>query len=161
MSSRWSLLGLLSWCLIFYLKPLQFIWPGAEGRIPGRQFNIKMTSYQYRKSHRGDKTILRPSYLHNGVSYTGKTTSLYWIGALYISSSDAWSSLSCRDLTAWQPWQQGSWDQYGAHLGPTGPRWAPCWPHELCYLGGYQDSSPSTGCQTTCGHIRYSRSPRY
>ena len=23
----------------------------------------------------------------------------------------------------------------GAHLGPTGPRWAPCWPHKLCYLG--------------------------
>ena len=22
-----------------------------------------------------------------------------------------------------------------AHLGLTGPRWAPCWPHELCYLG--------------------------
>ena len=21
------------------------------------------------------------------------------------------------------------------HLGPTGPRWAPCWPHELCFLG--------------------------
>ena len=37
--------------------------------------------------------------------------------------------VSCR------PWQQGSWDQHGAHLGPTGPRWAPCWPHELCYLG--------------------------
>ena len=41
----------------------------------------KMTSYQYRKSHCGDKTILRPSYLHNGISYTGKMTSLYWIGA--------------------------------------------------------------------------------
>ena len=26
--------------------------------------------------------ILRPSYLHNGISYTGKTTSLYWIRAL-------------------------------------------------------------------------------
>ena len=25
--------------------------------------------------------------------------------------------------------------QHGAHLGPTGPRWAPCWAHELCYLG--------------------------
>ena len=25
--------------------------------------------------------------------------------------------------------------QHGAHLGPTGPRWAPWWPHELCYLG--------------------------
>ena len=48
----------------------------------GPRFNIKMTSYWYRKSHCGDKTILRPSYLHNGISYTGKTTSLYWIGAL-------------------------------------------------------------------------------
>ena len=28
-----------------------------------------------------------------------------------------------------------AWGQHGAHLGPTGPRWAPCWPHELCYLG--------------------------
>ena len=49
---------------------------------PGPRFNIKMPSYQYRKSHCGDKTILRPSYLHNGISYTGKMTSLYWVGAL-------------------------------------------------------------------------------
>ena len=28
-----------------------------------------------------------------------------------------------------------TWGQHGAHLGPTGPRWAPCWPHESCYLG--------------------------
>ena len=40
-----------------------------------------MSSYQYRKSHCGDKTILWPSYLHNGISYTGKMTSLYWIRA--------------------------------------------------------------------------------
>ena len=45
---------------------------------PGPRFNIKMTSYQYRKSHCGDKTILRLSYIHNGISYTGKMTSLYW-----------------------------------------------------------------------------------
>ena len=32
---------------------------------------------------------------------------------------------------------QGSWDLYGAHLGPPGPRWAPCCPHEPCYLGYY------------------------
>ena len=37
--------------------------------------NIKMTSYQYRKSHCGDKTFLRPSYLHNRISYTGKISS--------------------------------------------------------------------------------------
>ena len=33
------------------------------------------------------------------------------------------------------PWSQGSWGQHGVHLGPTRPMWAPCWPHEPCYLG--------------------------
>ena len=33
------------------------------------------------KSNCGDKTILRPSYLHNGISYTGKASSLYWVRA--------------------------------------------------------------------------------
>ena len=37
-----------------------------------------MLSYQYRKSHCGDKTVVRSSYLHNGNSYIDKT-SLYWI----------------------------------------------------------------------------------
>ena len=53
---------------------------------PGARFNIKMTSYQYRKSHCGDKTILPPSYLHNGISYTGKMASLYWIRARIYST---------------------------------------------------------------------------
>ena len=52
----------------------------------GPWFNIKMTSYQHRKSHCGDKTILRPSYLHNGISYSGKMTSLYWIRAQVAST---------------------------------------------------------------------------
>ena len=50
-------------------------------RRAGGWFNIKTASYQHRKSHCGDKTILRPSYLQNGISYTGKMTSLYWIRA--------------------------------------------------------------------------------
>ena len=29
-----------------------------------------MSSYQYRKSHCGDKTLLWLFYLHNGISYT-------------------------------------------------------------------------------------------
>ena len=33
------------------------------------------------------------------------------------------------------PRQQSSWGQYGAHLGPVGPRWAPCLPHEPCSQG--------------------------
>ena len=69
---------------------------------PVPRFNIKMTSYQYRKSHCGDKTILRPSYLHNGISYTGKTTSLYWIGALADSSSIClyFASSQCQTLVS-------------------------------------------------------------
>ena len=62
---------------------------------PGWQFNIKITSYQYRKSHCGDKTISRPSYLHNGISYTGKTISLYWIGAQGICSHFPDNILKC------------------------------------------------------------------
>ena len=37
----------------------------------GPRFNIKLSSYNYRKSHCGDKTVVRPSHLHNGISYTG------------------------------------------------------------------------------------------
>ena len=48
----------------------------------GPWFNIKMPSYQYRKSHCGDKTVVRSSYLHNGISYTGKMVSFYWISPL-------------------------------------------------------------------------------
>ena len=31
-----------------------------------------MSSYQYWKSHSGDKMVVRSSYLHIGISYTGK-----------------------------------------------------------------------------------------
>ena len=39
----------------------------------------KISSHQYKKSLCGDKTIVivRSSYLHNVISYTGKITSLY------------------------------------------------------------------------------------
>ena len=55
--------------------------PGCVEGHPwsGGWFNKKMTSYQYRKLHCADKTISRLSYLHNGISHTGKMTSLYWI----------------------------------------------------------------------------------
>ena len=36
-----------------------------------------------------------------------------------------------------------------AHLGPTGPRWAPCWSRELCYLGHWGRGKMSTILQTT------------
>ena len=66
--------------------------PGV--RIPGPLFNMKMTSYQYRKYHCGDKTVVRSSYLHNEFFYTGKMISLYWIRALVpVSIYDDMSAL--------------------------------------------------------------------
>ena len=47
-------------------------------REPGPRFNLTMSSYRYRKSHCGDKTVVRSSHLHNGISYTGKMSSSYW-----------------------------------------------------------------------------------
>ena len=61
-------------------------------RQPGPWFNIKMSSYQYRKSHCGDKTVVRSSYLHKGISYTGKMASLYWIRALDAISQSTFSN---------------------------------------------------------------------
>ena len=45
---------------------------------PGPRFNIKATSYQYRKSHCG---VLTTVLFAQWDFYTGKMTSLYWIGA--------------------------------------------------------------------------------
>ena len=60
----------------------------GNGNLSGPWFNInlKMSSYQYRKSRYRDKMILQLSYVHNGISYilvySGKMTSLYWIRPL-------------------------------------------------------------------------------
>ena len=61
--------------------------PYLQPKSSGPWFNIKMSSYQYRKSHCGDKTVVRSSYLHNGISYTGKMTSLYWTTRPWLTQS--------------------------------------------------------------------------
>ena len=45
---------------------------GAATRGP-IQYKDVVLLYLYRKSHCGDKTVVRSSYLHSGISYTGKT----------------------------------------------------------------------------------------
>ena len=47
-----------------FLKGKWFSW-----KTTGPRFNIKMSSYQYRKYHCGDKTAVRLSYLHNGIYF--------------------------------------------------------------------------------------------
>ena len=58
------------------------VWLVYPDKSSGPWFNIEMSSYQCRKSHCGDKTVVRSSYLHSGISYTGKVTSLYWFDPL-------------------------------------------------------------------------------
>ena len=83
-----------------HTRPISCLLKAWWCEEPGLWFNIKMTSYRYKKSHCGDKTILRPSYLYNGISYTGKMSSLYWIRAQDSRSCDVdlvlpqWSLLS-------------------------------------------------------------------
>ena len=43
-------------------------------RGSGCRLSIRMLSYQYRKSHSGDKVVKRSSYLHNGISCTNEYT---------------------------------------------------------------------------------------
>ena len=63
------------------IRLISFIWRGCgwghqwlclwltSGRS-GPWFNIKMPYYQYRKSHCGDKMVVRSSYLRNGNSFS-------------------------------------------------------------------------------------------
>ena len=62
-----------------------------------------MLFYQYRNSHCGDKTIQRPSYLHNEISYSGKTTISYWITAqAVIEKTNQWIDGTLeKQLFAW------------------------------------------------------------
>ena len=56
---------------VFLSAPLPINLQDKNAKETGGWFNINMSSYQYRKFHCGNKTILRPYYLHNGISYTG------------------------------------------------------------------------------------------
>ena len=61
-------------------------------------FSIKIQFYVYRKSHFRDKTVVRSSYLHNVISYTGKMPSSYWIGTL----GSSFLSMSKQGFSQWE-----------------------------------------------------------
>ena len=104
-------------------------WSNARGQginSPGPWFNIKMSSYQYRKSHCGDKTVVRSSYLHNGISYTDKMSSLYWIRALVLPEYSCFSNKrvkqgnfinACNILGNWKQFKW-TWQVYAQRTLP-------------------------------------------
>ena len=59
------------------------------------------------------------TYLDHTALYVTDIIICYWCRGLVLSGR----------IPNNGPWQQGSWGQHGAHLGPTGPMWAPCGPH--------------------------------
>ena len=88
--------------------------------------NIRCLTYQYRKSHCGDKTNIRPPYLHNGISYSSKMISHYCIRALVLMIivsrpihtsdthhclDDAWERGSWRQITDLEGRLMGHWQQ--------------------------------------------------
>ena len=101
-----------------------------------------MSPYQYRKSHCRDKTILRPSYLHNGISYTGETASLYWIGAqvsiLLTHRVVYWDSISnvlyATAFTLYLAKAIPDSKVHGANMGSIWGREDPGGPHKICSL---------------------------
>ena len=54
------------------MHPPRDIWYSMYHRV-------KVSRVPMDKSHCGDTTVVKSSYFHDGISYTGKMTSLYWI----------------------------------------------------------------------------------
>ena len=84
-NNKAAVVQMMAWCLtiskpiheakvIKLLMHICITWLQQVNRLrPGPWFNIKMSSYRYRKSHCGDKTVIRSSYLYNVISYTTKS----------------------------------------------------------------------------------------
>ena len=67
------------WCPLFSKRPINLIsiYLSIRSKNGRGQFQCKMLSYHYRKSHCWDEMVLRPFHLCSGNSYT-LLTYLYW-----------------------------------------------------------------------------------
>ena len=76
-------------------------WRDHQGDCPGPLFAKKTPSYQYRDSHYKPETVVRPSQVYNGDSYTRKTASSYWIEAQVLQSPWAGTLMTFPYLCLW------------------------------------------------------------
>ena len=67
-------------------------------------------------------------YEHVIIKFAHLARVLLWLIQIWYMISPVYSLYKYSHIAS-------SCGQHGAHLGPVGPRWAPCWPHEPCYLG--------------------------
>ena len=109
--------GWLLWLVVKYRSGMTAA-PSVSGLVE-MQYGTK-NYYHFRKA--------TDSLLH---SPSSKQTALAVPGA--------WKILPLITARILQPDSKVHRGQHGAHLGPVGPRWAPCWPHETCYQGVYNN----------------------
>ena len=85
------------------------------------------------QSHTGTQLSL-PCTIHH------QCPLLYTVRSCFHMVNYLWNTQNrhLKASTGGLPRWHSSWGQHGAHLGPVGPRLAPCWPHEPCYQGRYE-----------------------
>ena len=77
------------------------------------------------RGHHGVEVIIMDTALCISLSLYLSVCLLVWLSMSSLITHD--TSLIARFM-----------GQHGAHLGQTGPSWAPCWPYEPYYLGSLQ-----------------------
>ena len=70
-----------------------------------------------------------------------------YTAALFLCSASVYLTRTlCTEDTQIAKLMEPTW----AYLGPVGPRWAQCWPHEHCYQGRYVIFGPQNSIYHTC-----------
>ena len=102
-------------------------------RQNGRHFaDVVLKSFSCVKVPIDNKPALVPIMAQRHVGGKSLFNTLEHIFLMHISFN-WWVKCCCEFVYGTRPRQQGSWGHHGAHLGPVGPRWVPCWPHERGY----------------------------
>ena len=112
--------------------------------LPFPSPSYKLPSRSLESRSRFSSTCLSSSWLMAHWGNTASTATLNTASWTYNKTHYQGYKHTGNKLTTW-PWEQGSWGQYGAQLGSTEPRWVPCWPHELYYLGYLMSTWNDTG----------------
>ena len=102
---------------------------GQKNNITNK--NLK-NSFCCKNSYHKGTLVMGSRYFHNGkILHWYNAILIYWNSTQYLTF--LWFSLNQQMIDKAIPDSKVHGGQHGAHLGPVGPRWAPCWPHEPCY----------------------------
>ena len=100
----------------------------------GSWFNITLSSYQYRKSHCGDKTAVRSSYLHNSLGISGSPLTFDVAPESIQGNTDRYGAHDLQIKKVIRCLKKVAWNipdskVHGANMGPIWGRQDPGGPH--------------------------------